>query len=148
MVWLKMTGRNGNGFYLDVQCVEQRGVQGEPIFVLSGTLGDGTFESPVLIEVGSIVDILFIDEWLAVKEAPAFFRDIDREEAERVLRDAASSMIFCIENFPSLEGNPRNEVVGLCVEGSTVALPAWQRARQLELPMAVCEDVGAWKAAG
>jgi hypothetical protein len=148
MVWLKMTGRNGNGFYLDVQSVEQRKVRGEPIYVLSGTFGDGMFESTVLVEVGSAVDILFIDEWLAVKESPPFFCGTDREEIERTLRDAANSMTFCIENFPSLEGNPRNEVVGLRMEGSTVVLPAWKKARQLELPMAVCEDGGDWKEAG
>jgi hypothetical protein len=148
MVWLKMTGQNGNGFYLDVHDVEQRRLKGETVFALSATFGDGMFESPVLIEVGREVEVVFVDQWLAEKKLQDFFHGIDREEVEAALREAASSMTFCVENFPSLEGKPRNEVVGLRAEGYTVALPAWQKARQLDLPMVVCEKTVEWQVAG
>ncbi len=148
MVWLKMAGQNGNGFYLDVHNVEQRWVRGEAVFALSATFGDGMFESPVLIEVGQAVEVVFVDHWLAEKKLQNFFDRIDREEVEAALSEAAASMTFCIENFPSLEGRPRNEVVGLRADGCTVALPAWQKARQLDLPMLVCEKGGDWLATG
>lgn len=148
MVWLPVAGENGNALYLDIHSAELRHRAGEALFAVTGTLGDGLFEGLVLVEVSEEkTEVTFADAWLSAAELRAFFQRTDRAAVEAGLAEAAAAMVFCVDNFPSLAGRPRREVVGLSVDGRPVALPEAD-TDQLELPMGVSEEAVAWRVAG
>lgn len=142
MVWLNATDENGNGLYLNIYRVEQRG--GE-CFALHGTVGDGFYEGDVLVEIANAVKITFADQWLHRRALEDFFARAGRSSVEGAIAEKASEMYFCVDNFPSLENRPRREVVGFRSEGRLYPIPSL-REEQLELPM-IGEGEAHWRAA-
>jgi len=142
MIWLQMEEANGRALYFDIHRVEQR-QQGERLcYSVLGMLGDGLDEGEVLIEVGSEVEVTFVDEWMPGRELPAFVAETGRETVSSALAGELSAIFFCIENFPSLESRPRRQVTGYRADGRWMALRPRHYPEQMELPMEV-RDCGA-----
>ena len=145
MIWLQTEEENGRALYLDIHRVEQR-QQGERLcYSVLGMLGNGLDEGEVLIEVGSDVDVTFVDEWLPGRALPAFVAEVGREAVISALAGELSATYFCVENFPSLESRPRKEVTGYRVDGKWLALRPPFYGEQLELPMGIAEPGPAWE---
>ncbi len=92
MVWLNMVADNGSGLYLDISGVEQRRSPGGAVLAISGLVGDGRYEGQVLIEVGSRVEVTFVDQWLDPAELKEFFSRVERDEVERALEETVAAM--------------------------------------------------------
>lgn len=145
MIWLQTEEAEGRALYLDIHRVEQR-QQGERLcYSVSGMLGNGLDEGEVLIEVGSEVDVTFVDEWMPGRGLPAFVAEAGREAVSSALAEELSALCFCVENFPSLESRPRKEVTGYRVDGRWLALRPPFYGEQLELPMGIAEPGPAWE---
>ena len=145
MIWLQMEEENGRSLYLDIHRVEQR-QQGEWLcYSVVGMLGNGLEEGEVLIEVGSEVDVTFVDDWMPGRGLPAFIAEAGREKVSSALAGELSAIFFCVENFPSLEVRPRRQVTGYRADGRWMALRPSHYAEQLELPMGVGETAPAWE---
>jgi len=144
MIWLQMEEENGRTLYLDIHRVEQR-QQGERLcYSVVGMLGNGLEEGEVLIEVGSEVDVTFVDDWMPGRGLPAFITEAGRETVASALAGELSAMFFCVENFLSLDVRPRRQVTGYRADGRWMALRPRHYAEQLELPMEVGETAPAW----
>ncbi len=149
MVWLPVAEENGNALYLDIHHVELRPCAKGEVFAVAGTLGDGLFEGLVLLEVSEgKTEITFADEWLCEGALRDFFQRVDRDIVESGLTETVAEMVFCIADFPSLAGKPRQQVVGFSRGGRSIALPGHKESHQLALPMTVCEPTVGWQAAG
>jgi hypothetical protein len=144
MIWLQMEEENGRALYLDIQRVEQRQQRERLCYSVVGMLGNGLEEGEVLIEVGSGVEVIFVDEWMPGRGLPAFVAEAGRETVSSALADELSAIFFCVENFPSLEVRPRRQVTGYRADGRWMALRPRHYAEQLELPMEVGETAPAW----
>lgn len=142
MIYLDMVADEDRGFYFDLQAVEQRGSGEETLYALTGTLGDGACEEQVLVELGEQVEVTFVDAWLGRSTLAA-----EREELRAALTASLERLLFCVENFPSLEGKPRSRVVGYSSEGRWLPLCPGGYGEQLELPMEVAEGASPWRQA-
>jgi hypothetical protein len=144
MIWLQTEEANGRALYLDIHRVEQR-QQGERLcYSVLGMLGNGLEEGEVLIEVGSGVDVTFVDEWMPGRGLPAFIAETGRESVSSALAGELSAVFFCIENFPSMEVRPRRRVTGYRADGRWMALRPPYYGEQLELPMGIAETSPVW----
>ena len=144
MIWLQTEEHHGNALYLDIHRVEQS-QHGERIcFSVSGTLGDGHDEGEVLVEIGSMSEVTFVDEWLPGTKVPAFVAEVGRETVGAALVEAVAELLFCVESFPSLEARPRRKVTGFRSDGRWMALRPMNYAEQMELPMGVKETASGW----
>lgn len=145
MIYLDMVEGEDRGIYFDIQAVEQRGSNQETVYALTGTLGDGACEEQVLVELGRQVEVTFVDAWLGRRSGVAL--TAEKDDLETALAASLERLLFCVENFPSLEGKPRARVVGYRSEGRWLPLRPAGYGEQLELPMGVAEDAGPWRCA-
>ena len=60
MIYIGTTQDNGSAIYFDIHAAERQG-RG---MRFCGTLGDGSYEGEVLVEVGSNDCVTFADAWL------------------------------------------------------------------------------------
>jgi len=139
MIWLDMTEENGRGLYLDIRGIEPRRLRGDTVFTISGVLGDGQDEADVLLDVGNEVEVVFVDDWLSKVRQGGLFARVSREELMRALTERAAGMSFCIENFPALEGRPKQRVRGYRSGGQWMPVRPPTYCEQLELPLGVAE---------
>jgi len=139
MIWLDMTEENGSAFYLDIRGIEPRRRRGETLYAISGVLGDGRNEAEVLVDVGSEVEVVFVDEWLNKGRLRDLFSRVSREELVSALVESAAGISFCIESFPALEGKSRQKVRGYRTDGHWLPVRPQSYVEQLELPLIVAE---------
>lgn len=139
MIWLDMTEENGSALYLDIRGIEPRRRRGETVFAISGVLGDGRDEAEVLLDVGSGVEVVFVDEWLGEGRLEGLLARVSREELVRALAESAAGIAFCIESFPAPEGRPRQRVRGFRADGRWLPVRPQPYGDQLELPLTVAE---------
>lgn len=145
MIWLQSEEANGRALYLDIHRVEQRHQEERLCYSVIGMLGNGLEEGEVLIEVGSEVEVTFVDEWMPGRQLPDFVAETGRETVSSALAGELAGVFFCIENFPSLEARPRRQVTGYRSDGRWMALRPRQYPEQLELPMGVGETGTSWE---
>jgi len=88
MLWLNLIGENNGTFYLDIFSCEMQSRSGRFAWSLSGTLGDGQWESPAIVELGDDIGITFLqDDWSGLR--PSWDRPgIDLWELKEAIRDA------------------------------------------------------------
>jgi hypothetical protein len=139
MIWLDMMEENGSAFYLDIRGIEPRRRRGETLYAISGVLGDGRNEAEVLLDVGSEVEVVFVDEWLSKGRLRGLFSRVNRDELVRALVESAAGIAFCIESLPALEGRPRQQVRGYRADGHWLPVRPQSYVEQLELPLIVAE---------
>ncbi len=145
MIDLDLVAHNGVAVYLDVQSIEARQTRAGESFALTGTLGDGSYEGQVLVEIGSSVEVTFIDEWLGRPGVHEFFRHIEREDVDAALISAAERLLFCVERFPVIAGEAVPRVTGYHFENKCFSLRPQEYAQQLELPLAVGDRSADWQ---
>lgn len=146
MVWLNLTDEKGSSLYLDIRGIEPRGRKGEAVYAITGVLGDGLFETEVLVEVGAQVEVTFIGDALSCWRQPELLRQVDGEALAAALAETVAGLAFCLESFPSLEGRPRQRVTGYRTGGHWLKLRPHQYEEQLELPLTVAAPAGSWRA--
>ncbi len=92
MVWLDVTGNDGNALYFVTDRIERLiGTRAEG-FTVSGILGDGGYEGEVIVEVGENPQVTFVDAWLARGDFSRFVASIDRERVSAVLTEVAAGL--------------------------------------------------------
>jgi len=101
MVWLDMTGKNGNTLYFVTDRMERLADGGGTKFILCGILGDGCRESEVLVEVGDEPQVTFVDAWLANHKFRSFLANIDQEQVTAELLEVAARLIDEMNGPPS-----------------------------------------------
>jgi len=102
-------------------------------------------EAEVLVEVGSDVEVTFVDEWLNVGRLRDLFARTGREALVSALIDSASSMSFCVESFPAPAGKPRQRVSGYRAERQRwLPVRPQSPGEQLELPLIVAMPAVHW----
>ena len=88
MLWLNFIGENSGAFYLDIFSTERHGHPDRFLWSMSGILGDGCWESPVLVEVGSDVQVTFFrDDWKGMRSS-ADLPPVDIGKLETAIREA------------------------------------------------------------
>jgi hypothetical protein len=143
MIDLELCGTAGGAVYLDVQQAESRHSGGRDIFALVGTLGDGVHEGQVLVEIGPTVEVTFVDEWLPGGDLDPLFRRLGRETVAKAIVQAASGLLFCVEDSLPVKGVPR--ITGYSSDGRWFNLRPRDYGEQLELPLLVAEPAAAWE---
>jgi len=104
MLWLELIGTNSGAFYLDICSCEVHSRPERFAWSMSGILGDGHRESPVLIEVGEEVCITFLqDDWKGLRPSGEF-SDVDPWHLETALRYALGIPSSIMEEEFSAEG--------------------------------------------
>ncbi len=92
MVWLDVTGNDGNALYFVTDRIERRPAADGAGFSVSGLLGDGCYEGEVLVEVGKNPAVTFVDDWLARADFSSFAARIDRERVDVALTELATGL--------------------------------------------------------
>ena len=133
MICLSVAETTGSPLYLDIHHRERRLRHGRPLHALSATLGDGSYEGEVLLEISDRVEVTLVDEWLDPSRLAGLFSRMGREEIVRLLLEAAATLIPGVG-----EAGPE----GRRGAGGPALLQAC--AGQLELPLRVAEETGPW----
>ena len=87
MVWLDVTGYDGNALYFVTDRIERLSGMRTEGFTVSGILGDGGYEGEVIVEVGENPQVTFVDAWLARGDFSRFVASIDRERVSAALTE-------------------------------------------------------------
>lgn len=139
MIWLDISEENGRVLYLDIRGIEPRHRGNETIFSLTGVLGDGLDETEILIEIGRLVEVTFVDEWLHNGRHSDLLSRLDQEELKKVLVEQAAAMSFRVEDMPAWAGIPRQRVREYRTELHWLPVRPHPYREQLELPLLVSE---------
>ncbi|MDX9710454.1 MAG: hypothetical protein RBT64_12960 [Trichloromonas sp.] len=123
MVWLDVTGNDGNALYFVTDRIERRLSAAGGGFTVSGLLGDGCYEGEVLVEVGETSAVTFVDDWLARADFSRFAARIDRARVGVALAELAKGLAA------ELTGGERS-----------------RRGRRMERSGRVQEPVPTWRA--
>ncbi|OHB28574.1 MAG: hypothetical protein A2X84_03610 [Desulfuromonadaceae bacterium GWC2_58_13] len=127
MVWLDVMGDNGSALYFVTDRVERLQGRGAPGMAVSGLVGDGQYEGQVLIEVGSEVQVTFVDAWIATREFHRFVQRVDLIRVTAALSDAAAGMAGSIHGRGSMGLIDRSGRNGRIAAGRVAeALAAWR----------------------
>lgn len=88
MIYVGTTTDNGSAIYFDIHAAERlgRGVR------ISGTIGDGSYEGEVLVEIGRTDSVTFADAWLGGFGYSEFANRCNLDLLEDALLDAVSEM--------------------------------------------------------
>jgi len=140
MIWLNICEENGSALYLDIRGIEPRHRGNETIFSLTGVLGDGLDETEILIEIGRLVEVTFVDEWLHNGRRSDLLARLDREELNKVLVEQTASMSFRVEDLPAWAGMPRQRVREYRTEHHWLPVRPHPYREQMELPLLVSES--------
>ncbi len=122
MIWLDLMTEGGQGLYFDAWKRERRrtGQGGE---LVSGLLGDGSYEGEVLVELaGDGCDLTFVDSFLA----PAALRDFLSRVSVEALKAALQESLAGSPDDVSLAPRRRRD----SATGPVPASPAAGRARR------------------
>jgi hypothetical protein len=86
MVWLDAVERDGNSLYFDALRSVRRKTGAGEMLLLSGVLGDGSYEGEVQVNCTATGgEVIFADQWLAPRALADFFERIPRETVEETL---------------------------------------------------------------
>lgn len=92
MVWLDVTGNDGNALYFVTDRIERLSGMRTEGFTVSGILGDGGYEGEVIVEVGENPQVTFVDAWLTRGDFSRFVASIDRERVSAALTEVAAGL--------------------------------------------------------
>lgn len=93
MVWLRETTTAGSGLYLEIRSLERKLKCGEGVAVVTATVGDGSYEGDVLVEIGAQSEVCYVDQWLDPAALREFFRRIDRMRLTEELADICAAAV-------------------------------------------------------
>lgn len=120
MIYVGTTQDNGGAIYFDIHSAERLG----RCLCISGTVGDGSYEGEVLVELGNRESVTFADAWLRSDGYKEFIERCD-------LSLLISSLIDSVREIPIFHP-PRIQPHGphRASSGVTVAedLPLWSRS--------------------
>ncbi|WP_432820977.1 hypothetical protein [Trichloromonas sp.] len=122
MVWLDVTGSNGSALYFVTDRIERQQGRGAAGFTLAGIVGDGQYEGEVIVEVGAVPEVTYIDAWLAARDFSAFERRIDLVQVTAALTAIAERVIGGLGGQASCFGERRAGRSGRVAEAS----PVWR----------------------
>ena len=117
MIYIGTTQDNGSAIYFDIHAAERQG-RG---MRFCGTLGDGSYEGEVLVEIGSNDCVTFADAWLGGSGFRAFMDRCSAEVLERALLDSVREMPF----FQSRPSQPHSHSFPCLGSGIAESLPLW-----------------------
>ena len=117
MIYIGTTQDNGSAIYFDIHAAERQG-RG---MRFCGTLGDGSYEGEVLVEIGSNDCVTFADAWLGGSGFIEFMDRCSAEVLERALLDSVREMPF----FQSRPSQPHNHSFP-CLGSGVAELPLWK----------------------
>lgn len=119
MIYIGTTEDDSSAIYFDIHAAEQqgRGVR------ISGTVGDGSYEGEVLVEVGRNDSVTFADAWLGGAGFQEFLARCGARQLEQSLLEAVRELpLFqCRPCLP--HGNGLAYAAGIVAEPA----PRWQR---------------------
>ncbi|TYP00010.1 hypothetical protein EDC39_101170 [Geothermobacter ehrlichii] len=93
MIWLDLMTEGGQGLYFEAWKRERQrtGSGGE---LVSGLIGDGSYEGEVLVELADDgCDLTFVDSFLAPADLRAFLSRVSVEELKAALRESLAGSI-------------------------------------------------------
>lgn len=118
MIYIGTTQNNGSAIYFDIYSAERegRGVR------ISGTVGDGSYEGEVMVEVGRNDSVTFADAWLGGEGFSEFIARCGSELLESALLDSVREMpIFHARRIqPHTNSLPYGESI------ASEPLPVWK----------------------
>lgn len=119
MVYVGTTDDNGSAIYFDIHSAERLG----KCVCISGTIGDGSYEGEVLVELGNSESVTFADAWLRNDGFSEFVDRCDLSLLKSALIDSLREMPFF--QVPRIQPHGPNRLT----RGSVVAegLPLWNR---------------------
>lgn len=88
MIYIGATNDIGSAIYFDIHVAERLGRN----LCISGTLGDGSYEGEVIVEIGRTDCVTFADAWLGGFGFADFTRRCDMELIEDALLDSLRVM--------------------------------------------------------
>ncbi len=89
MVWLNVADENGSALYFDVEKVERAQNGKSAGYSLSGTIGNGQYEGQVLVDIGAVGEVVFVDQWLGDAGFSDFNRQVDIEKLRQSIIEVA-----------------------------------------------------------
>jgi len=120
MIYVGTTRDDGGAIYFDIHSAERLG----KCLCISGTIGDGSYEGEVLIELGNKQSVTFADAWLRRDGYKEFVERCDLSLLASSLIDSVSEM--AIFHPARIQPHGPHRVT----PGSAVAeeLPLWSRS--------------------
>ena len=118
MIYIGTTEDNGSAIYFDIHSAEQqgRGIR------FSGTVGDGSYEGEVLVEVGRSESVTFADAWLGGSGFSEFIDRCGTAMLEDALLESVREMPFFCSRRSRPHGNSGVSDAALISE----SLPLWK----------------------
>ena len=117
MIYIGTTQDNGSAIYFDIHAAERQG-RG---MRFCGTLGDGSYEGEVLVEIGSNDCVTFADAWLGGSGFSEFMDRCSAEDLERALLDSVRELPF----FQSRPSQPHSHSFPCLGSDIAESLPLW-----------------------
>jgi hypothetical protein len=118
MIYIGTTEDNGSAIYFDIHSAERQG-RG---MRFSGTVGDGCYEGEVLVEIGRIESVTFVDAWLGGSGFAEFFDRCGTTMLEDALLESVREMPFFCSRPSQPHGNGGTAEETLVSESS----PFWE----------------------
>jgi len=118
MIYIGTTEDNGSAIYFDIHSAERqgRGIR------FSGTVGDGSYEGEVLVEVGRSESVTFADAWLGGSGFSEFIDRCGTAMLEDALLESVREMPFFCSRRSRPHGNSGVYDAALISE----SLPLWK----------------------
>jgi hypothetical protein len=118
MIYIGTNESNGSAIYFDIHSAERQagGVR------ISGTIGDGSYEGEVLVEVGRIESVTFADAWLGGAGFSEFIGRCNVMAVEKALLET-------VRESPRVKARrrlPHGNAVSCSVETVMESVPVWQ----------------------
>jgi hypothetical protein len=117
MIYIGTTQDNGSAIYFDIHTAERQG-RG---MHFCGTLGDGSYEGEVLVEIGGDDCVTFADAWIGGSGFSDFVDRCGAEFLERALLDSVREMSV----FQSRPSQPHSHSLPCRAKGVAESLPLW-----------------------
>lgn len=117
MIYIGTTQDNGSAIYFDVYSAERQG-RG---MRFSGTLGDGSYEGEVLVEVGHIDCVTFADAWLGGSGFSEFIERCSLDDLESALLESVRELPL----FQSRAIQPHCHSLPCAANSVAETLPLW-----------------------
>lgn len=119
MIYIATTQDNGSAIYFDIHAAERQGSG----MRFCGTLGDGSYEGEVLVEIGQNDCVTFADAWLGGYGFSEFMQRCSPDALRRALLDSVREMPF----FQSRASQPHSHALPCVADSVAEDTPLWNR---------------------
>ncbi len=109
MIVLGIPQETGGAVYFDIHHLQVSRQEEDPLYVASGTLGDGWYEGEISVTLGEELEVTFADEWLDQSSMREFFTRVGREEVCAALAETLGTVQFyvALSEGPQLTNPPK-----------------------------------------